>query len=166
MNKNLSINKYLDDLASPLPTPGGGSASALAGSLGVSLLCMVSHFSLGDKFKTSQAKTKKILKKLEDIRKKLKLLTYLDIEAYNLVVLARGLDKETKLKAYQESLNVAILISFNCYEALKLALELVEVSNFYLISDLEAAVYLLESAFKSADIFVRVNNDAIKAIRR
>ena len=38
-----SVRDLLDTFASPTPTPGGGSASALAGALGASLLLMVSR---------------------------------------------------------------------------------------------------------------------------
>ena len=37
----LTVTDLLDSFASPAPTPGGGSASALAGALGASLLMMV-----------------------------------------------------------------------------------------------------------------------------
>ena len=38
---DLSISAFLDALASPEPTPGGGTAAAVAGSIGVALLMMV-----------------------------------------------------------------------------------------------------------------------------
>lgn len=164
--KNISINKYLDDLAGSLPAPGGGSASSLAACLGVSLLCMVSRFSVGKKFKDTETKVKKILKSLEKIRGNLKNLIYLDIDAYNLVVMAKGLDKERKIKAYEQSKNVSVLVCNNSYQAIKLARHLVKLSNFNLISDLEAAIYLLDSAFRSAKIFAETNNRAIKTLRR
>ncbi|MEW5758549.1 MAG: cyclodeaminase/cyclohydrolase family protein [Candidatus Omnitrophota bacterium] len=165
MKKNLLLNKYLDDLASSLPTPGGGSASALAGCLGTGLLCMVGLFSTGKKFKDTRSKTKKILEDLENIRNNLKLLVFLDTEAYNLVVLARNLDNGVKIKAYEECVNISNIICQNCYNAIALARQLVKVSNFYLISDLEAGVYLLEAAFKSANLFMKENNDAVSALR-
>jgi formiminotetrahydrofolate cyclodeaminase len=41
MLANKTLNDLLDAFASPAPTPGGGSASALAGALSASLLAMV-----------------------------------------------------------------------------------------------------------------------------
>lgn len=165
MISNISLNKYLNDLASLKPAPGGGSAAGLSACLGVSLLCMVANFSMGKRFIKTKSKAKNILNSLEKIKNNLNLLVYLDIEVYNLVVLARDLDNATKIKAYSQSRDVAYAICYNCYEALKLAGDLVDISNFNLVSDLEAAVYLLEGAFKSANIFVEINNNAIKAIR-
>jgi formiminotetrahydrofolate cyclodeaminase len=36
-----TVNALLEDFRSPAPTPGGGSAAALAGAVGASLLAMV-----------------------------------------------------------------------------------------------------------------------------
>src|SRR4029453_1289590 len=38
---DLTVAQFLDALASPDPTPGGGTAAAVAGAIGVSLLTMV-----------------------------------------------------------------------------------------------------------------------------
>ena len=47
MLTKLSVNEFLDQLGSGAPVPGGGSASALAGSLGVSLITMVANLTVG-----------------------------------------------------------------------------------------------------------------------
>lgn len=44
---DLTVGEFLDRLASPEPVPGGGSASALAGALGASLVSMVCGLSAG-----------------------------------------------------------------------------------------------------------------------
>ncbi len=44
---DLTVGEFLDRLASSEPVPGGGSASALAGALGASLVSMVSGLSAG-----------------------------------------------------------------------------------------------------------------------
>ena len=41
----MKIKKFLEDLASDTPTPGGGSASALSGALSASLVAMVAGLS-------------------------------------------------------------------------------------------------------------------------
>jgi len=43
-----SLNKYLEDLASKKPSPGGGSSAALTGAMGAGLINMVLHFSSGN----------------------------------------------------------------------------------------------------------------------
>ena len=47
-----SLKKYIDDLSAKLPAPGGGSAAALTGALGVSLILMVLNYTVGkEKYK-------------------------------------------------------------------------------------------------------------------
>ena len=41
------IQRYLDDLASVQPTPGGGSTAALSGAMGAALASMVCRITLG-----------------------------------------------------------------------------------------------------------------------
>lgn len=65
---NQSIQKYLSELASDQPIPGGGSAAALTGALGTSLSLMVARFSVRcqktEKDKESLAKLTQALRKL------------------------------------------------------------------------------------------------------
>ena len=49
MHINEPLKKYIDELAAKQPTPGGGSAAALAGAMGSALLEMVCNFTIGNK---------------------------------------------------------------------------------------------------------------------
>ncbi|MFY9189015.1 MAG: cyclodeaminase/cyclohydrolase family protein, partial [bacterium] len=44
---NLTVNDFLEQLASAAPAPGGGSASALAGALAAALVNMVANLTQG-----------------------------------------------------------------------------------------------------------------------
>src|SRR5439155_145601 len=46
--KELPLSQFLDRLASSDPTPGGGTASAVAGAMAAGLLAMVSRLSAGE----------------------------------------------------------------------------------------------------------------------
>jgi methenyltetrahydrofolate cyclohydrolase len=47
MVKDISIELFLDDLASRKPTPGGGSAAAVMGAMGAALVSMVCNLTIG-----------------------------------------------------------------------------------------------------------------------
>jgi len=158
MYKNIPIKKYLDDLSSNKPAPGGGSATALVGALGVSCLSMVANFTIGkEKYKSHEKDIKKILKRLKNLRKRLLELVDLDVRAYSAVVKARKKSKSEKKKARKFAISVPKEVCNLCYEALKISPVLVEKGNIYLLSDVEVGVELLEAAFKSGIVNIKIN---------
>jgi len=171
--KNERLEKYLDDLAAKLPAPGGGSVVALVGALGVGLLSMVSNFTLGkENYKRSEEEIKKILRRSEDLRKKLTELVDEDIRVYDRVSsaykLPRITDKEREVrskaieKACKQALTVPMEVARYCVEGLDLARRLVEIGNVRLVSDVGVAAGLLEAALKGAELNVKINLKVIE----
>jgi formiminotetrahydrofolate cyclodeaminase len=93
---NRTVSDLLDAFASPDPTPGGGSAAALAGALGASLLGMVAGMA---KTKTGSPEARRALddarERLMAARATLTGLIDRDSAAYDLVVAAYGQPKGT-----------------------------------------------------------------------
>ena len=82
MYKDESLEKYLFDLASKAPTPGGGSASALTASLAAGLASMVLRLTIGKpKYARYSNDLKSILEKTENLRHEFLRLVDLDIIA-------------------------------------------------------------------------------------
>ena len=67
-----SVEKFLDDLASGNPTPGGGSAAAIIGAMGAALVSMVCNVTIGKKgYEGVEAEMRAILAESERVRRRL-----------------------------------------------------------------------------------------------
>jgi formiminotetrahydrofolate cyclodeaminase len=158
--KNNTIQEYSEQLSRREPVPGGGSAAALAASLGVGLISMVTHYSIGRKANTQavEKRLKKILEQSEPMRLRLLELTSLDSEAYLKVSVARSLDRKAQKEAAKEACAVPQEVCKLCQKAIALTPYLVERGNPYLLSDIEVAIELLLSAFNASRVMVRTNS--------
>lgn len=167
------FREYLDDLAAGKPAPGGGSAAAAAGALGVGLLSMVANFTTGrEKYKNVEAEIRKVLYSSEKLRGELQKLIDEDILAYQKVSSAYKMPKETeedkkaRTEAIQTALKDAMAVPLaacrNLFEATKLCRPLLEKGNQNLVSDVGVAAELIASAFESALLNVEINLSAIR----
>ncbi len=165
--------EYLDDLAAKKPAPGGGSAAAAVGALGISLLSMVANFTVGkEKYRDVEQQMQQILSSSETLRTKLQKLIDEDITAYKKVSAAYKMPKETeeekaaKTQAIQAALKEAMAVPLaacrNLYDAIKLCQPLLEKGNVNLISDVGVGAEFIASGFASALLNVEINLSAIK----
>ncbi|HVQ00233.1 MAG TPA: cyclodeaminase/cyclohydrolase family protein, partial [Candidatus Thermoplasmatota archaeon] len=93
---NMNLEEFLAELASESPAPGGGSVAALAGALGAALSSMVCHLTIGkEAYQDVQTDIKATLKESEQLRRRLTDLIDKDTEAFNEVMAAVKLPKET-----------------------------------------------------------------------
>ena len=163
-----TVDGFLDDVASSSPAPGGGSVSALAGSLGAALTSMVCRLTIGKKkYADVQAEMESVLKKSEDLRAKLTSVIDEDTEAFGKVMAAFGMAKESeeqktqRNKAIQEATKTATLVPLKlmrlCEEGLGLARIVAEKGNKNSLSDAGVSVLLLQAAANGAALNVRIN---------
>lgn len=157
-----SLEKYIEDLSAKLPAPGGGSASAACGALGVALILMVSNFTIGkEKHAAYQDEIKEIVSKAEGLRKILLELVDKDVKAYEEFSRVYKMPKEERgpilQDALKEALSVPIEICKVTCEAIKLTEPLLTKGNKSLISDVGVAASMLHSAFESAKMNVDIN---------
>jgi len=156
--KHQAISTYLNQLASRNPVPGGGSAAALVGALGVALISMVANYSLGKgKSPKAEAEIKSLLQQSEKLRERLLKLVDLDAEAYLKVVRARQAPPKIKQAALKKAREVPLETCRLCYRAIQLAPDLVKNGNPHLLSDVKVAVEMLSAAFSSAMFNVEAN---------
>ena len=156
--KHHTLKEFSDTLSLKTPVPGGGSAAALVGVLGVSLISMTANYSRGKGLsKLDEKKIRDILAKSEKIRKRILELVDLDARAYLGVVKTRQARPAVKKKALKKAREVPFEVAQLCYSALELTPYLVRKGNKHLLSDVRVAAELLLAAFRSALINVEIN---------
>jgi methenyltetrahydrofolate cyclohydrolase len=172
MLTNLRITEFLDELASSSPAPGGGSVAALSGALGAALTSMVCNLTIGKKkYAAVEQEMKTILVKSEELRKTLTDLIVRDTEAFNKVMEAYSLPKETddqkalRTAAIQEATKEATLVPLRVMklivDGLALAKIIAEKGNVNSISDAGVSALMLYAAAEGASLNVQINLSGI-----
>jgi methenyltetrahydrofolate cyclohydrolase len=172
----LDINEFVNLLASNEPAPGGGSASALAGCVGISLTAMVTSLTIGrEKYKDSEELMNDISVNALKLKQNLLDCIDRDTEAYNGVTAVFAMpkisdeDKLARKNTMQEALKEATKVPFdimlNVQSALEITQKAVGKSNVNAASDLGVAALNLKSAMQGAWLNVLINlsgiNDSI-----
>lgn len=157
--KNFTLIEYLKQLSQRVPTPGGGSASALSGAMGAALIAMVARYSIGrSKTKSINTRMEKIVLKADGFRDEFLAAVDLDAEAYMKVVNAREGSRSEKKQALREARKVPLSVCKLCYKTIQLTPYLVENGNPHLLSDVDVACDMLLAAFNGAMTNVEVNS--------
>ena len=94
--KDNRIEQFLEALASQSATPGGGSAAAIIGAMGAALVSMVCNLTIGKKkYAEVEGDMKNVLAEADALRKQLIGMIEDDVKAFDAVMGAYGLPKET-----------------------------------------------------------------------
>jgi methenyltetrahydrofolate cyclohydrolase len=168
-----TVSDLLAAFRSSDPTPGGGSASALAGAIGASLLAMVASLP-----KPRAASPEEVTRlraagaRSAQLAERLAALVDRDSEAYDLVVSAYRLPKTTddekaaRSARIQEAMRAAIEAPLDVMRASVDALEqggvVSEFGNSNASSDVQVAVELLGAAVRGARLNVEINLGSVK----
>jgi formiminotetrahydrofolate cyclodeaminase len=166
--KDSSIEGFLDALASQSATPGGGSAAAIMGAKGAALVSMVCNLTIGKKkYAEVEIEMKKVLAKAEDLRRQLTGMIADDVNAFDTVMGAYGMPKETDAEkatrsaAIQDALKIATDVPMACCRAAREVIDLgaiaAEKGNLNVISDAGVAVLAAYAALRSAALNVFTN---------
>lgn len=170
---NMTVAGLLSALASPDPTPGGGTAAAIAGAMGTSLLVMVTGLA---KSKSNTDEEKAALAgaraALEPISAQLTALADADTEAFNAVMAAYRLakasddEKAARSRAIQEALRLATVVPLYTLRACSAAIghsrTVAANGNRSASSDVGVAIGLLSAAAEGAAANVRINLASLK----
>lgn len=164
----LTLTEFSDSLASAEPVPGGGSASAIAGSFAGSLLAMVARLSVDrPKYAVFQKTHGRALATGERGRTVLLELADADARAYAGFAAARKMPKETATEiaardeatrvAARESTEVPLSVVSECSVLLEDVVAMAGRSNLNASSDLEVAARLSAAAARGAAANVLIN---------
>jgi formiminotetrahydrofolate cyclodeaminase len=168
-----SLEKFLDDLASVNPTPGGGSAAAIMGAMGAALVSMVCNVTIGKKgYEGVEAEMRAVLHESEKVRRRLTAMVAEDIAAFDSILAAykmpKANDEEKALRgsAIQAGLRRATEVPLDCArvcaEVIVLSRRASEHGYLNVISDGGVGVLAGFTALRSAALNVYINAPALK----
>jgi len=163
-----SFEDLLMAFGSDAPTPGGGTAAALAGAMGAALAEMVASLTLSkDKYAAVHEAVRPIAGLARRTRQELQRLAREDADAYDEVVAARRLPKDTpdqqrvRARKASDANRLAAEVPMRTARAAARLLatlpDLARKGNPNAASDAGAAALLLESAVHAALLNVAIN---------
>lgn len=172
MDTKKTLQKYLEELSSNSPTPGGGNVAALCGALSASLGTMVCNLTIGKKkYLSVEAEMLELKQKLQAYTDKFISLGKSDNEAFERVMDAFKLPKETeeqkKLridtieKSTLEAASVPAEVIKNCREVIALLEPISKRGNQNSLSDAGVAIALIAAASEGAFLNVLINYSSL-----
>jgi len=165
---DLPSRELVERLASRDPVPGGGSAAAVAGAIGAALVGMVVELTVGRPDAADhEALLDDVRAAAQRLRAELLDLAETDSEAYDAVVRARRLPRETEpeveartnamTEATREATRIPLATAEAAAAVLELADQIAPIGNRNAISDVGVGAMLAAAAVRGAALNVRIN---------
>ena len=163
------VEPFVEQLAAPTATPGGGSAAAAAGAMAAGLAHMVAAMSRGKKaYLQYENELSAAIARLAQLREELKAAVDADAESYNAVMKAykharEAADGDAIINAaLKEATRVPFGVAERSREVGRLAEKLGPVTNPNMKSDLTTASALARAAVEGALANVEINLSSMK----
>jgi formiminotetrahydrofolate cyclodeaminase len=167
------LSEFMEVLSSSSPTPGGGSASALSGAVGASLVAMVANLTIGKKkYASVEEEMKDVLSKATSLRQKMTDLVSRDAESFDAVMAAFKMAKETEeekkarkakiQETTKAATEVPLEVMRKCLSGMELCSQVAEKGNQNSISDAGVAALQFEACADGAMLNVLVNLPGIE----
>jgi len=166
------VEPFVEQLALPTATPGGGSASAAAGAMAAALATMVASMSRGKKaYQQYESQLSAAIASLTPLREQLKAAIDDDAESYNSVIAAykaartAGDEKagESGIEsALQRATSVPLSVAEKAHEVAQISRLLEPITNPNMKSDLTTAQALAGAAITGALANVEINLASLK----
>ena len=163
------VEPFIEQLAAPTATPGGGSAAAASGAMAAGLANMVAAMSRGKKaYVQHEAGLSEAIARLGQLREELKAAIDADTESYNLVMKAYKAAKESSdgdagiAAALKQATNIPLGVAERAAEVARIAEKLGPITSPNMKSDLTTAVALAGAALTGALANVEINLESLK----
>ncbi len=164
------VEPFIEQLAAPMATPGGGSAAAASGAMAAGLAHMVASMSRGKKaFVQYEAQLSEAIARLAALREELKMAIDADAESYNVVMKAYRAARETDdggvgvNAALRQATSVPLGVAERSAEVSRIAETLKPITNPNMASDLTTGIALAGAAVTGALANVEINVESMKA---
>ncbi len=168
-----AIEGFLEGVAGEHPTPGGGSAAAVAGAMGAALVAMVGRLTVGkQKYEAVAARFEELIRRADDARERFLALADRDAEAFDRVMAAmkmpRGTEEERTARsdalgtASTEAADVPLRVARLALDVLALSIEAIESGNPNAASDGAAGAQVLAASARSAIYNVEINLGSLR----
>ncbi|MGA7242162.1 MAG: glutamate formimidoyltransferase [Terracidiphilus sp.] len=164
------VEPFIEQLAAPTATPGGGSAAAASGAMAAGLAHMVAAMSRGKKaYLQYEAQLSEAIARLATLREKLKAAIDADAESYNVVMKAYRAARETDdggvgvNAALKQATSVPLGVAECAAEVSRIADTLKPVTNPNMASDLTTGIALAGAAVAGALANVEINVGSMKS---
>ncbi len=165
---DMTVRGLVEGLASSDPAPGGGSAAAIAGAMGAALMHMVVQLTVGrPAAEGNDEALADIGRAAIHLQSELLNLSELDANAYDAVVRARRLPRESErdrearsvqvAAAVREATRIPLATARAASEVVNLAERLAPIGNRNAISDVGLGALLALTALRGAALNVEIN---------
>jgi formiminotetrahydrofolate cyclodeaminase len=169
----LTVQDFVEQLASASPTPGGGSASALAGAMAAAMVEMAANLTVGrDKFRDVEEEMRVLLARAGELRELMLNAVDEDTDAFDEVSAAYKMPKDSdaekaaRTEAIQAALKgateVPLRVAKAAMETYQLGQVAIQKANPNVASDARVAMLLAQAARDGARANVDINLGMIK----
>jgi glutamate formiminotransferase / formiminotetrahydrofolate cyclodeaminase len=163
------VEPFVEQLAAPTATPGGGSASAASAAMAAGLATMVASMSRGKKaYLQYETQLSEAIGRLSQLREELKAAIDADAESFNVVMRAYKQAKEAAGgdgiidAALKQATSVPLSVAEKAREVAAVAEKLGPITNPNMKSDLTTAKALAQAAIQGALANVEINLESLK----
>jgi len=163
------VESFIEQLAAPTATPGGGSAAAASGAMAAGLAAMVASMSRGKKaYVQYERQLSEAISQLSQLREDLKASIDADAESYQAVMAAYKKAKDSAAAdgildaALKQATSVPLSVAERAREVLQITEGLRPITNPNMKSDLMTAGALARAAIEGALANVEINLESLK----